>query len=170
ADVLRHRPVRLVPEDVVGAALECRVGPLRAEGSVRGLIEATRRDTAAVVEDLAGLRVHRHPAALRLAAERPADAPRAYLHFESDVMRGRDDVAHRAAVIDEVVLGERVQDGRESACGDVFEVPANVTENADAEVRDAGAAHSAATRAACADAGRSRRCESSATSRYRSPR
>src|SRR5207247_1416600 len=119
----------------------------------------------------------RDPAALGLAAERPAEPPRAHLHFEADLVRGGDDLGHRPAVVREVVLRERVQHRRVAARRDVREIAADVTGNADAEVRDAGALHApsppttTARAGACATAaGRWRRCDSSATSRYRSPR
>src|SRR6476659_7334577 len=75
-DVLGHRPVWLIPEDVVGSRLDGRVGPLLAERAVHGVVETAGRDAPPVVEDLAGLRVKGHPAALGLAAERTPDAPR----------------------------------------------------------------------------------------------
>ena len=80
SDVHRHDPGGLVPEDRVDAALEHPVGPLFAEVAVRRAVEAGGRDAASVVEHLALLRVERGPAALRLAAERAAEPPRARLH------------------------------------------------------------------------------------------
>src|SRR5262249_29026847 len=161
----RHRPMRLVPEDVVRAAFQRGVGPFLAEGTVRGLVEATGGDAPAVVEHLTRVRMHRHPPALGLTAEGAPYAPRTHLHLEPDVVRRGDDAGNGAAVVREVVLRERVQHRRVAARGDVCEIPTDVTEDADAEVRDARARHSALTSAGWADAGRSRRCDSSATSR-----
>src|SRR5205823_10341488 len=84
ADVLGHRPVGLVPEDEVGFRLERRLGPLLAERAVYGVVEATGRDAAAVVQHLAGLGMERDPTALRLAAERAPNAPGTHLHLEAE--------------------------------------------------------------------------------------
>jgi hypothetical protein len=51
-----------------------------------------------------------------------------------------DDVAHRSAVVREIVLGERVQDARVAPCREILEVPSNVSENANAEVGRTGRA------------------------------
>ena len=143
ADVLRDGPVRLVPEDVVRAGLERGVRPFLAERAVGGIVETAGRHAPSVVEHLARLRMERHPAALGLAAERPADAPRAHLHLQPELVRRRDDLRHRAAVVREVVLGEGVQHRGVTARGDVFEIAAGVAGDADAEVRDARALHGA---------------------------
>ena len=109
ADVSRYRPVGLVPEHVVGAALERGVRPLPAERAVVRLVQATRRDAPPVVEHLARLGMERHPAALGLAAERAPEAPWTHLDSEPEVMRRGHDVPHRSAVVGEIVFGERVQ-------------------------------------------------------------
>ena len=165
ADVLGHRPVRLIPEDVVGSRLDGGVGPLLAERAVHRVVEAPGRDATSVVEHLAGLRVKGHPAALGLAAERAADAPGAHLHLEPELVRSRDDLRHRPAVVREVVLREGVQHRRVPAPGDVLEIASCMAGDADAEVRDARARHAGSATSAAATTGRSRRCESSATSR-----
>ena len=164
-DVLGHSPVRLIPEDVVGSRLDGRVGPLLAERAVHRVVETSGRDATSVIEYLAGLRVKGHPAALGLTAERTADAPGAHLHLEPELVRSRDDLSHRPAVVGEVVLREGVQHRRVPAPGDVLEIAAGMTGNADAEVRDARARHAGSATSAAATTGRSRRCESSATSR-----
>ena len=56
ADVRRHHPGRLVPEDGVDAALEHPVGPLLAERAVGGAVQARTGDAPPVVEHLALLR------------------------------------------------------------------------------------------------------------------
>jgi hypothetical protein len=129
--------VRLVPEDEVGAGVERCVGPARAEGTVRGLVEARGGDAAAVVQHLARVRIHRHEPALGLAAERPTHAPRVHLDLEPERVRGVDDARHRAAVVGEIVLGEGVQHPREAPECDVLEVAFDVAWDADAEVRAA---------------------------------
>ena len=141
ADVLRHDPRGLVPEDRVDAALEHPVGPLLAEVAVGGAVEAGGRHPAPVVEHLALLGMERDPAALGLAAERAAEPPRARLDGEARVVRDRDDLGHRVAVVGEVVLGERMQDARVTALREVGHVPAHVAWDPDAEVRAARAGH-----------------------------
>ncbi len=139
ADVSRHHPGRLVPEDRVDAAVESPVGPLLAEGPVRSAVEARGRDTAPVVEHLALLGMERDEAALRLAPERAAEAPRACLHRQPFGVRRGDDLGHRPAVVGEVVLRERVQHPGIAARGEVGHVPSYVPDDSDAEVRGAGA-------------------------------
>ena len=112
ADVHRHDPRGLVPEDRVDAALEHPVGPLLAEVTVGRAVEAGGGNAAPVVEHLAILGMERDPAALGLAAESAAEPPRARLDGEAGLMRDRDDLGHRVAVVGEVVLGERVEDAR----------------------------------------------------------
>jgi len=133
-DVLRDDPRRLVPEDEVGSRLERGVGPLLQERAIRRMVEAGSCDAAPVVEHLAGLGVHRHEAALRLAAEGPPHAPRIHLHLEPARVRGLDDLPHRVAVVREVVLRVRVQDAREAAPHQVVQVAFHVPRDADAEV------------------------------------
>src|SRR5205085_7504856 len=170
ADVLRDGPVRLVPEHVVGAALERSVGPLLAERAIRRLVQAARRHPPPIVQDLARLRMERHPPALGLAAERPPEPPRAHLHLETDSVRRGDDLRHRAAVVREVVLRERVQDTLVATRCQILEIAACVSGDADGAVRAAGPAAYGRSAAASAVTDGSRRCDSSATSLYRSPR
>ncbi len=146
ADVRGHHPGRLVPEDGVDAALEHPVGPLAAERAIRGAVQARARDAAPVVEHLAFLRVERDPAALRLAAERAAEPPRARLDGQPLRVRGGDELGHRAAVVREVVLGERVQDARVAARGEVGHVAAHVPGDPHSEV-GAACAHADSGRA-----------------------
>ena len=171
-DVLGNRPVRLVPEDAVRSRLDSRVRPLAAVGTVDLVVEAAGGDAATVVEDLARLRTHRHEAALRLAAERPAEAPRRHLHCEAELMRRGNDLGHRPAVVGEVVLREGVENVGVPARGDVLEIAPVVAKDAGAEVGAAGprghapspgAPAANSTETGCSS--RPRRCESSATSR-----
>ena len=138
ADVHRHHPRGLVPEHGVDAALEHPVGPLLAEVAVRSAVEAGGCDAAPVVEHLALLGMERDPAALGLAAERATESPRARLHAQPDVVRDLDDLGHRAAVVGEVVLRERVEHARVAARREVGHVPAHVPRDPHPEVRAAG--------------------------------
>src|SRR5262249_10358250 len=58
---------------------------------------------------------------------------------QADVMRCRDDLAHRPAVVREVVLRERVQDPGEPARGEVGHIAPHMSADTDAEVRASGA-------------------------------
>src|SRR5207245_8474390 len=170
ADMLRHGQVPLVPEDEIRSGFQRCVGPLLAERAVGRIVQAARRDAPSVVEHLARLRMKRHPPALGLAAERPPETPRTHLHLETELVRRRDDLRHRPAVVGEVVLRERVQHARVTARSEILQISPNVTEDADAEVRAARAqAHPRSPIASGVTEG-SRRCDSSATRRYRSPR
>ena len=135
ADVNRNDPGRLVPEDRVDTGLERGRRPLLAERAIRRAVQARGRDPAPVVHHLAFLGVECDPPALRLAAERPAEAPRAHLHRQSDVVRGRDDLGERPAVVGEVVLGERVQHPGIAARREVGHVPPDVADHPYSEVR-----------------------------------
>jgi len=139
SDMRRDDPGRLVPEDRVGAALEHPVGPLLAELAVGGAVEAGGRNAPAVVEHLALLGVERDPAALGLAAERPAESPRARQDAQARGMRERDDLGHRVPVVGEIVLRERVEDAGVAARGEVGHVPLHVPRDAYAEIGAAGA-------------------------------
>ena len=119
-------------------ASSAAVGPLLAERAVGRAVQARGGDAAAVVEHLALLGMEGDPAALRLAAERPAEPPRAHLHGEAGVVRRRDDLGDRPAVVREVVLGERVQHAGVAARGEVGHVATYVAHDANAEVRAAG--------------------------------
>ncbi len=142
ADVVGDDPVRLVPEDEVGSGFERCVGPFGAERAVGRMVETGCGDAAAVVEHLARIRVHRHEPALRLAAERPPEAPGVHLHLEPSRVRCVDDALHRVPVVREVVLGVRVQHAGEPAAHEIVEVALDVTRDAHAEVRAAGLAAS----------------------------
>jgi hypothetical protein len=139
ADVYRNHPSGLVPEDRVDAALEHPVRPRLAEVAIRRAVEAGRGDPAPVVEHLALLGMERDPAALGLAAERPAEAPGARLDGQPRGVRDRDDLGHRAAVVGKVVLGEGVKDTGVAALREIGHVPADVPRDADAEIGAAGA-------------------------------
>src|SRR5207248_11090872 len=135
ADVNRNDPGRLVPEDRVDTGLERGRRPLLAERAIRRAVQARGRNATPVVHHLAFLGMKRDPPALRLAAERPAEAPRAHLHRQSDVVRGRDDLGERPAVVGEVVLGERVQHPGISARREVGHVAPDVPDHPYSEVR-----------------------------------
>ncbi len=139
AAVGRCRPVRLVPEDEVDARLEHGVRPAPAEVPVVGVVEARRRRVAAVVEHLARVRPSRDEGALRLAAEGAAEAPGARLHREPGGVGGGDDLGDRAAVVGEVVLRDRVQDGRVAEAREGREVARGMPRDADTEVGAADA-------------------------------
>jgi hypothetical protein len=102
------------------------------------VVQASRGDAPPVVEDLARRGMKSHEPALRLAAERAPDSPRTELDGEAGVAGGLDDLPHRAAVVLEVVLGERVQHTRVAAGREVGHVTADVAEDPHAEVRAAG--------------------------------
>ena len=138
AAAARLAPVRLVPEDVVDAGLEGSVCPAAAEVAVFGPAEARRRQAPAVLCDLARVGVLRHEAALGLAPERPADPPRARLHLEPGAVRRCDDLRHRAAVMGEVVLGERMQHRRVAERGELVHVARRMPRDTDAEVGASG--------------------------------
>ena len=137
AHVLGDDPVRLVPEDEVGARVERGVRPLGAESAVARVVQARRSDAAAVVEHLAGVRVHRHEPALGLAAERAPETPRVHLHLEPARVGRVDDALHRVAVVGEVVLGKGVEHAGEPAPNEIVEVALDVPHDAHAEVRAA---------------------------------
>jgi hypothetical protein len=134
ADVQRHDPMRLVPEDQVGSGFERCVRPLLQEGAIARVVEAGRPDAPSVVEHLARVEVPHHEAALGLAAERPPGSPGVHLHLEPERVRGGDDARHGVAVVGEIVLREGVQHAGEAAAGEVLEVSLGVPRDADAEV------------------------------------
>ena len=88
AEVLGVHPVRLVPEDPVGAGLDRGVGPLAAERAHARVVGAAGGRAAAGLQHLTDLRVVRGEAALGLAAEHLAHAPRRDLDLEPGGVRG----------------------------------------------------------------------------------
>src|SRR5205085_6636988 len=100
-------------------------------------VQARAGDASAVVEHLTLLRVEGHPAALGLAAERAAKAPRRRLDRKARRVGDLDDLAHRAAVVREVVLREGVQHPGIATRGEVGHVASYVPGDPYAEVRAA---------------------------------
>ena len=137
ADVRGHHPRGLVPEHRVDAALEHPVGPLLAERAVRRAVQAraaTRRPSSSTWHS-SGWNVTQ-----RLSASPPNVRPSPHglaCTVRPAVVRRLDDLAHRAAVVREVVLRERVQHAGVAARGEVGQVAPHVPDDADAEVRAA---------------------------------
>src|SRR5215207_3619858 len=97
-EVLGMDPVRLVAEDAVGARVDRRVDPLVHEGAHPRIVRTAAGRALPVVEHLPDVAMPRGEAALGLAAEHLAHAPRRDLDLEAAVVRGGDDAAHRLAV------------------------------------------------------------------------
>ena len=134
AEVLGVDPVRLVPEDVVGAGVDGRVGPGADEGPHGRVVGAAGRGRPAVVQHLAGVGVEGGEAALGLAAEQLGHPPGGDLHLQPGVVGDGHDPAHALAVVGEVVLGVGVQHPGEPVGGQPLHVGGDMPEDPVAEV------------------------------------
>jgi hypothetical protein len=72
--------------------------------------------------------------ALRLAAEGVTDSPGVDLNLQASLVGDLDEAPHVVPVVEEVVLGEGVQDTGEAAFGKILHICSDVPEDAIAEI------------------------------------
>ncbi len=133
---IARKPVRLVPEQDIGADIDSRVDPEVQKLPEATTVEAGDPDRTAVRQDLTGVHLPRHELAERLPTENTGHTPGIEVRFHAERPGDAHDFAHRFETVQQIVLGEAMHDVVEPGTGNVAEISLNVAKRPVAKIRD----------------------------------